>query len=57
MREIDLNNITSDELLDHSAIALEFKKYLMDVIGYDEDDAGFVTKTDFVNPYDTPFIE
>ena len=57
MREIDLDTVTAEELLDHAAIAQEFKKYLMDVIGYDDGDADFVTRTDFANPYDTPFIE
>ena len=57
MREIDLDAVTVEELLDHAAIAQEFKKYLMDVLGYDNGDADFVTRNDFANPYDTPFIE
>ena len=56
MREIDLDAVTAEELLDHAAIAQEFKKYLMDVLGYFEDEADFVVKCDFENPYDTPFI-
>ena len=57
MRDIDLDAVTGKDLLDHAAIAQEFKKYLMDLIGYDDGDADFVTRTDFANPYDTPFIE
>jgi hypothetical protein len=44
MRDINLNNLTRKDLMDHDAISEAFKKYLMDVLG------------DFENPYDTPFI-
>lgn len=57
MRDIDFDTITAEDFLDHADIAQKFKAYLMDVIGYDEDDADFVTRTDFANPYNTPFIE
>ena len=56
MREIDLNNLTEKDLIDHAAISEAFKKYLMEVLEYDEDDADFVISNDFENPYDTPFI-
>ena len=57
MREIDLDAVTGKDLVDHAAVAQAFKKYLMDVIGYVDGDADFVTRNDFENPYDTPFIE
>ena len=56
MREIDLDKITRDDLLEHKAIAQAFKDYLMDVLEYTDDEADFVVKNDFENPYDTPFI-
>lgn len=56
MRKINLNKLTTKDLLDHDAIAEAFKKYLMEVLEYDEDDADFVVRNDFENPYDTPFI-
>lgn len=55
-REINLDNLTNKDLLDHSAIAERFKQYLMEVLEYDADEADFVVKCDFENPYDTPFI-
>ena len=57
MRKINLDALTGEELLDYATIAQVFKKYLMDVLGYDDGDADFVTRNDFENPYDTPFIE
>lgn len=56
MREIDLDNLASKDLIDHAAISDEFKKYLMLVLGYDECEADFVIASDFENPYDTPFL-
>lgn len=56
MRDINFNNLTNEDLLDHDAISETFKKYLMDVLGYFEDEADFVVKCDFEKPYDTPFI-
>ena len=57
MKSIDLNKVTGKDLIDHEAIAQLFKQYLMDVIEYDEMDADFIVRSDFANPYDTPFIE
>lgn len=56
MREINLDNVTEKDLLSYEAIAAAFKKYLMEVLFYDEAEADFVVSTDFDNPYDTPFI-
>ena len=56
MRNVDLNNLTRKDLMDHDAISEAFKKYLMDVLGYFEDEADFVVKCDFENPYNTPYI-
>ena len=56
MRNIDLDNISSKDLIDYDGISGAYKKYLMDVMGYEEDKADFVIKTDFLNPYDTPYI-
>ena len=56
MREVDLDNLTSKDLIDHAAISEAFKNYLMDVLEYDESEADFVVSTDFENPYNTPFI-
>lgn len=56
MRENDLDGITGKDLMDHNAISAEFKEYLIDVLGYDEEEANFVVSSDFANPYDTPFI-
>lgn len=56
MREVDLDNLTGKDLIDHAAISEAFKKYLMEVLEYDEGEADFVVSTDFENPYNTPFI-
>lgn len=56
MKNIDLNNITSKDLVDHANISEAFKNYLKTVLGYDESEANFVVATDFKCPYDTPFI-
>ena len=56
MREIDLDALTGSDLIDHASISKAFKKYLMDVLEYDEGEANFVVTTDFENPYNTPFI-
>ena len=56
MREIDLDKITGKDLIDHATLSDAFKKYLMEVLGYDEGEAAFVVAADFENPYDTPFI-
>lgn len=56
MREINLDNITGNDLIDYEGIARAFKKYLMDILEYDEDEADYIIKTDFSDPYDTPYI-
>lgn len=56
MREVNFNNLTGKDLIDHAAISEAFKDYLMDVLEYDEDEADFVVSTDFENPYNAPFI-
>ena len=56
MREIDLVNLSAKDLIDHAAISEAFKKYLIEVLEYDEGEANFVVSTDFENPYNTPFI-
>ena len=56
MREIDLDNIKSTDLIDHAAISKSFKNYLIETLKYTDDEADFVIKSDFENPYDTPFI-
>ena len=56
MRNVDLNNLSGKDLLDHDAISKAFKKYLMDVLGYDEGAADFVVKCDFETPYNAPFV-
>lgn len=56
MREIDLENLTSQDFIDYGAIAAKFKDYLMLVLGYEEYEADFIISSDFENPYDTPFI-
>ena len=56
MKEIDLNNIKSEDLVDYSILSEAFKNYLMNVLGYDESEAKFVVSADFENPYDTPYI-
>ena len=56
MREVDLDNLTGKDLIDHAAISEAFKNYLMYVLEYDECEADFVVSTDFENPYNTPFI-
>ena len=56
MREVELDNLTSKDLIDHKALCEAFKNYLMETLEYDEDEAKFVIATDFENPYNTPFI-
>ena len=56
LSKINLNQISEKDLIDHAAISDAFKKYLMDVLDYSEDEANFVASTDFANPYNTPFI-
>lgn len=56
MRDIDLGNLTSKDLIDHAALSEAFKKYLIEVLGYGEGEANFVISADFENPYDTPYI-
>ncbi len=56
MREINLENLSGEDLIDHAAISEAFKKYLMEVLEYDESEADFVVSSDFENPYDTPYI-
>lgn len=56
MRDINRDNITGKDLIDYDGIASAYKKYLIDVMGYEEDEADFVIKMDFSNPYDTPYI-
>ena len=56
MGKVDFNNLSAQDLVDHAAISEAFKRYLMEVLEYDEDEADFVVSTDFENPYDTPYI-
>ena len=56
MRKVDLDNLASKDLIDHTAISEAFKNYLMDVLEYDESEADFIVCVDFENPYNTPFI-
>lgn len=56
MRDVNLDKLTADDLIDHAGISEAFKNYLMEVLGYDEGDADFVVKNDFANPYETPYI-
>ena len=56
MKDIDLDMLTGENLVDHAVIAQKFKEYLMEVLEYDDDEADFVLEGDFKNPYDTPFI-
>lgn len=56
MREIDFSQITENDMISHEILSGAFKKYLMDVIGYDEEEASFVAETDFSEPYDAPYI-
>ena len=56
MREINLDNLSAKDLVDYPVIAAAFKKYLMNVLFYDEYEADFVLASDFENPYNTPFI-
>jgi hypothetical protein len=56
MRDIDFGNLTSKDLIDHAALSEAFKKYLIEVLGYDEGEANFVISADFENPYDTSYI-
>ena len=56
MREVELENLMGKDLIDHATIAGEFKRYLMEVLEYDEDEANFIVYTDFEDPYGTPFI-
>lgn len=57
MRKIaDLEKISNKDLLDYAKISAAFKKYLMDVLEYDEGEANYIIATDFEDPYDTPFI-
>lgn len=56
MREINLDNITRENLVDYAALAEAFKDYLIDVLGYDEAEATYVVSTDFKNPYETQYI-
>ena len=56
MGKVDFNNLSAQDLADHATISEAFKRYLMEVLEYDEDEADFVVSTDFENPYDTPFI-
>jgi len=53
---LDLENISEKDLKDHTALSEEYKKYLMDVLEYDEEDAKFVIALDFKNPYETVYI-
>lgn len=56
MKKIDIDKLTANNLVDYAVLATAFKKYLMQVLFYDEFEADFVVSTDFENPYDTPFI-
>ena len=56
MRNIDLEKITSSDLIDHAILSKAFKNYLMEVLEYSEYEADFVIASDFGLPYDTPFI-
>lgn len=56
MRNVNLSQVTSKDLIDHAALAQEFKDYLIDFLGYEDDEAAFVVSSDFANPYNAPFI-
>ena len=56
MRNINLNNLTNNDLIDHAALSLAFKQYLINTLEYDEFDADLIVENDFENPYDAPFI-
>ncbi|MBE6643569.1 MAG: hypothetical protein E7615_07945 [Ruminococcaceae bacterium] len=56
MKKVNLDKLTSADLIDHTAISEAFKNYLMKVLKYDEGEADFVVKNDFANPYETPYI-
>ena len=56
MKEFNIDLITSEDLVDYDILVQAFKSYLMNVLEYDEEEADFVFKMDFVDPYDTSFI-
>lgn len=56
MREIDINNLTGKNLIDHNGISEALKNYFIETLGYDDFIAEFVVSEDFQNPYTTPYI-
>lgn len=56
MKDIDLNTVTSKDLINYTALSEAFKNYLIKVLGYEEYEADFVVSSDFASPYDTPYI-
>ena len=55
MNETDLNNINPDDLKDFNELLSAYRKYLMDELGYDEEDAVLAT-SDFDDPYNMEYI-
>ena len=56
MRNIDISKLTKQELFNHDALCDSFKKYLMDVGGYFEDDADLIVRSDFQSPYTARYV-
>ena len=56
MMEHKLDTLTTNDLVEHDILAQAFKKYLMDILYYDECVADYVVEEDFANPYITPYI-
>ena len=56
MRKIDISKLTKQELINYDSLCAAFKKYLMDVGGYFEDEADLVLQSDFQNPYSARYV-
>ena len=55
MRNLDLDNLKKEDLVELPVLINAFKQYLQAVLGYDESEAE-IAATDLENPYETPYI-
>lgn len=56
MRDIEIEDIQAEDLIEIEKLQEEFKKYMINVLGYFEDEADYIISEDFKDPYETPYI-
>lgn len=53
----NVENLVSSDLVKWEMLAHKFKRYLMNVLDYDKEEADFVIDVDFRDPFVVPYID